>query len=278
MRLQLLAPAKINPRLIVGERLQNGYHDVDTVMQAVSLFDEVSIEETDGAIRITVDGEFAEGVPTDERNICYKAAKIFCDSGIHIHIKKNIPHGAGLGGGSSDAAAAVMGLTALKKGTTAFSEHEVAQLELICCELGADVPFFIRGGLRRCTGIGMDLSDCSFEWGCEHPRILIAKGKESISTAAAYELIDRIKPVSDDENYFNSFDKIIQNGEINEIKHIVKQSALHYLLSGSGTAVFGVYDSTAWLLRTKKILRERGYFAASCEPVACGSRVTWAQI
>jgi 4-diphosphocytidyl-2-C-methyl-D-erythritol kinase len=292
MIVKLIAPAKINLSLTVGKRLTNGYHEIDTIMQAVSLFDEIDIEASaEPGIIITVSGPFADGVPTDERNICFKAAAAICSDlsyspRFHIHIKKNIPHGAGLGGGSSDAAAVLVGLNAYFAASGVLNKPLSDEtLELIGCSLGADVPFFIRGGLRRCTGIGMDFSDTDteFDRGIENPRILIAKGSESVSTAAAYEKLDsagadinRIAP----EPYFNSFNDFVTNGEIEAIKALCREyGAAAVSLSGSGSAVYAVFGGNDYktIQKLKYKMREHGFFAEVVEPVAHGGKITWAQ-
>ncbi|MDR0986397.1 MAG: hypothetical protein LBL98_01710 [Ruminococcus sp.] len=266
MKLTLTAPAKINLTLKVGERLPNGYHDINTIMQTVSLSDIITLENTGlEGITVTVSGQFSEGVPTDDRNICVKAARLFVKDGLHIHIEKNIPHGAGLGGGSSDAAAVLIGLASIK------GEVDPGQLELAAMNLGADVPFFIRGGLRLCTGIGFDLSDTDYDWGVAEPRIVIAMGQERISTARAYEILDRAGS--------DSFDSCITSPEIEDIKRLMKDAS-KVSLSGSGAAVYGIFPRSEIkrIQSLKKNLRAGGYFCEICEPVAYGGKVTWAQI
>jgi 4-diphosphocytidyl-2-C-methyl-D-erythritol kinase len=272
MLLKLLAPAKINLTLTVGDKLANGYHDIDTIMQAVSLCDIITLETAAEInklknINVSVSGPFSDGVPTDESNICVKAAKLFTDSGFDIHIEKNIPHGAGLGGGSSDAAAVIIGLNAMLG-----KNESPEQLELAACNIGADVPFFIRGGLQRCQGIGMDLSDCDYDYGVENPRIVIAMGKESMSTARAYAILD--------EKNLHSFDEAITNPEITDIKEMLYDSgAVKVSLSGSGAAVFGIFDGKNFksVQKIKYKMREKGYFCEICEPIFTGGKVTWAQ-
>jgi 4-diphosphocytidyl-2-C-methyl-D-erythritol kinase len=268
MLLKLLAPAKINLTLTVGEKLSNGYHEIDTIMQAVSLFDIITIETTNNDnINVFCSGEFADGVPTDESNICVKAAKLFVKGGIDIHTEKNIPHGAGLGGGSSDAAAVIIGLNAM----LGRNESE-SQLELAACNIGADVPFFIRGGQRRCTGIGMDLAETVYDYGVKNPRIVIAMGKERISTADAYKILD--------EKNLHSFDEAITNPEITEIKRCMSEyGAKKVSLSGSGAAVFGIYDGYQLknIQKIKYKMREKGFFCEITEPLVTGGKVTWAQ-
>jgi 4-diphosphocytidyl-2-C-methyl-D-erythritol kinase len=272
MLIKLLAPAKINLTLTVGEKLPNGYHDIDTIMQAVSLCDIITIETTNGMntiknIGVSVSGPFAAGVPTDESNICVKAAKLFIDNGINIHIEKNIPHGAGLGGGSSDAAAVIIGLNAMLG-----KNESPEQMELAACNIGADVPFFIRGGLQRCTGIGMDLSEAVYDYGVTKPRIVIAMGKQSMSTAEAYRILD--------EKNLHSFDEAITNPEIADIKEMLRDSgAATVSLSGSGAAVFGIFEGKNFksAQKIKYKMREKGYFCEIVEPFFTGGKVTWAQ-
>jgi 4-diphosphocytidyl-2-C-methyl-D-erythritol kinase len=304
MKVKLIAPAKINLNLMVGERFQYGYHDIDTIMQAVSLYDIIEIEEqTEPGIKISVSGPFAQGVPTDENNICVKAAKIYSGDRIHIHIEKNIPHAAGLGGGSSDAAAVIIGINQLAmfagaklKGLNEQDIYKMMELmagseelnslagvlQLVCCNIGADVPFFVRGGMRRCTGIGMDLADTEFDWGVDSPRIVIAKGKEGVSTKAAYEALDAKKiRINKSSGYFNSFNEVVSNDEIEDIKKTFREYGAHAVsLSGSGTAVYAVFggDDYKTIQRLKYKLREKGYFCETVEPVAHGGKVTWAQI
>jgi 4-diphosphocytidyl-2-C-methyl-D-erythritol kinase len=285
MNVKLLASAKINLILAVGERLSNGYHSIETVMQTVSLFDEVDIEvnsnSADSDIRISVSGEFAEGVPADEQNTCYKAAKIFADRGFHIHIRKNIPNRAGLGGGSSDAAAVIVGMAKILG-----RDADVKQLELAACTVGADVPFFIRGGLQLCNGIGMDLHETAFDWGLEDdkpPQILIAKGEDGCSTKEAYERLDKVPQAHSFKPYYNSFDELSKRTEIYGEEAFIRRmmtecGARAVCLSGSGSAVYGVFQNNQKRLKAKKILRDAGLFAAPVEPVAYGSKSLWAQI
>jgi 4-diphosphocytidyl-2-C-methyl-D-erythritol kinase len=283
MNIKMLACAKINLILAVGEKLDNGYHEIETIMQTISLFDEIDIEpiEKSADISISVSGDFAEGVPADERNLCCKAAKIYADNGFHIHIRKNIPNKAGLGGGSSDAAAVIVGMAKLLQRNT-----DPAQLELAACTIGADVPFFIRGGCQLCTGIGMDVKDTAFDWGLEQgkpPKILIAKGADGVSTKTAYEELDKSPPAYQWKPYYNSFDehnrKTEPVGETAFIRRIMAEYGAHAVcLSGSGSAVYGVFESNLKRLSAKKILRDAGLFCTTAEPAAYGSRCLWAQI
>ena len=146
------APAKINLCLEVLGRRPDGYHEIRTIMQAVGLYDELSFRERpDRRIVLTASGK---GLPPPEQNLVFRAARLiqerFAPSrGAAIHLKKAIPIGGGLGGGSSDAAATLRALNRL------WALHLDAQeLQSLAAELGSDVPFFVRGGTALCEGRG----------------------------------------------------------------------------------------------------------------------------
>ena len=143
---RLRAPAKINLGLRVLGELKDGTHSIETIYQAVDLFDDVELALGDEAIRVGVHGQRREGVPEGENNLAARAADALLeavgqDRGVEIRLTKRIPAGSGLGGGSSDAAAVLHGLALLLG-----NEVGKARLESIAAEVGADVPFFLRGG------------------------------------------------------------------------------------------------------------------------------------
>ena len=149
------AYAKINLCLDVTGRRENGYHEIDGVMQSVTLCDEISIafEENDHT-EIVLTAEGNDAMPTDERNLAYKAASRLLEAAeitgtVSIHIKKRIPMAGGLAGGSTDGAAVLRGLNRLLP-----MPLSVARLCEIGSRLGADVPFCIVGGAMRTQGIG----------------------------------------------------------------------------------------------------------------------------
>lgn len=151
--MQLGAPAKINLSLrILGPRA-DGFHEIETLMAPVSLYDELTITAGDasGEIEFTCDDSI---LPTGDDNLVVRAAGLFLKTvqsavGLKIHLKKAIPHGAGLGGGSSDAATTLLGLNELLG--TRLNETELSQ---IAAQIGSDVPFFIYQSAARCTGRG----------------------------------------------------------------------------------------------------------------------------
>ena len=138
------APAKLNLFLEVLFRRPDGYHELDSVFSAIDLFDTVTIEKS-SEITLEVEGS---DVAADESNLAWKAARAL-GLGARIQLTKRIPAGAGLGGGSSDAAAVLLGLHELYE-----KPVRIPELTKVARALGADVPFFLHGGLARCRGIG----------------------------------------------------------------------------------------------------------------------------
>ena len=155
MELIVKAPAKINLFLEISGKRPNGYHNLQTIMQTVNLCDELTFELTGtGSISLSVIGPYAQSLPSDDGNIIIRAAKMLKEKynvkqGAKIILQKNIPTEAGLGGGSSDAAATLLTLARLWNIKITRGE-----LENIAISLGADVPFFLTGGAVLCEGIG----------------------------------------------------------------------------------------------------------------------------
>jgi 4-diphosphocytidyl-2-C-methyl-D-erythritol kinase len=183
---RLSAPAKVNLFLSVGARREDGLHEIESVMQAVSLADTVSLE--DSASR-TVAVKPAGAAPEDEANLALRAARAFAetrgiDRGVHVDIEKRIPVAAGLGGGSADAAATLVGLNELWDARISRKA-----LEKIGAGLGADVPFCVRGGTAAARGAGENLSVLP----CPQPVWwVIGISGASLSTADVYAEFDRL--------------------------------------------------------------------------------------
>jgi 4-diphosphocytidyl-2-C-methyl-D-erythritol kinase len=153
--MKILAPAKINLFLEVKNKRKDGYHNIESIMQAVSLYDKLTITPNRGGIILKCSDK---NLPTDEKNLAFRAAillqnKLNISKGADIYLEKNIPIGAGLGGGSSDAAAVIKGLLRLWK--RKLPDRVILALAK---KLGADVPFFIMGGAAVATGIGEKLT------------------------------------------------------------------------------------------------------------------------
>ena len=278
--MRIKTAAKVNLALDVTAKLPNGYHTIESVFQTVGIYDEVSVELTDGGIELSCDvpAEFASSdpIPCDERNIAYKAARYFLeenrmDCGCRIHIKKGIPSQAGMGGGSTDAAAVLYCLGRLTGKTVSKPE-----------KLGADVPFFLTGGTAYVEGIGERITPIADYSG----RILvIAKGSEGVSTAEAYRSIDSLAVPQHPETrklvealknapdgayrYFgNLFEQAVELPEVKTIKdELLGGGALSAVMTGSGSAVFGLFGDAAQAARCADRLREQRFFAAVCETV-----------
>ena len=170
--------AKINLTLDVTGRREDGYHNVLMIMQSVSLFDLIITDKTDESVSISTNLYF---LPTNEKNIAYKAAKLFFEhtgikGGCKIMIHKNIPVAAGLAGGSGNAAAVLISLNKLYN--TSLSEDELCALGI---QLGADVPYCIKGGTMLASGIGDILTPLPTLPQCT---VLMVKPQINISTAA----------------------------------------------------------------------------------------------
>jgi 4-diphosphocytidyl-2-C-methyl-D-erythritol kinase len=150
----LYTPAKINLCLEALGKRDDGYHEIATLMQTVTLFDRMTVEAVDGPDALTVRGSESAGVPDDHSNLALKAAdrlreKTGVKKGAKILLEKSIPHGAGLGGGSSNAAATLAVLNRLWE--TGLPHSELAE---IAAGIGSDVPFFLSGGLALAEGRG----------------------------------------------------------------------------------------------------------------------------
>ncbi|MBR4881399.1 MAG: 4-(cytidine 5'-diphospho)-2-C-methyl-D-erythritol kinase, partial [Clostridia bacterium] len=188
MLLQSKAYAKINLYLDVTGIRDNGYHNIKSIMQTVSLHDVVSVESTDAGVSKIELTCSEPAVPTGEKNIAYKAAAAFFrEAGItsydcRIHIDKHIPMEAGLAGGSTDAAAVLRLLNKIH--SSPFNTDELCRIGAI---LGADVPFCIVGGTCLCEGIGEVLTKMPALLDCH---IVVARGGEGVSTPVAYGLVD----------------------------------------------------------------------------------------
>jgi len=183
----LQAPAKVNLHLEVIRRRHDGYHEIETVLQAVELFDTVRValfqRFPGGPPRLDLHVMPTQAAPGDEANLCWQAARLFCDrqcvsAHLHIDLEKNIPVGAGLGGGSSDAVAVLMACDRLF-GT----KLETAQLESLAAELGSDCPFFIRGGTMLARGRGTLLTPLPL---IRSGHFLIVKPHIELNTSQVY--------------------------------------------------------------------------------------------
>jgi len=281
-------PAKINLSLDILGKRHDGYHFVKTIMQAVSIFDEIKIEPNEaGEIRIFCD---TPEIPCDERNLAYKASIAFfkhigCEpNGIDITIEKNIPAFAGLAGGSSNAGGVIVALNALM-GT----ELSVDELCDIGEEVGADVPFCIIGATALAEGVGDILSPLPNMPECY---IVIVKPDFDISTAEAFEKYDLfdVPKVSEFNDViaalamqdieklssllFNALEFASNQPEISRIKEEMKEmGALGALMTGSGSAVYGIFEKKKHASRCAEELSEKYKFVEVCTPFHSGAQI-----
>jgi 4-diphosphocytidyl-2-C-methyl-D-erythritol kinase len=177
----------------VGDRRDDGYHELTTVFHAVSLLDEVTVRTSD-SLSVEVTGEGAETLPTDERNLAWQAAELIAEHvgrspDVDIAIEKSIPVAGGMAGGSADAAAVLVGMNSLwEVGVPRRDLHALA------ARLGSDVPFALHGGTALGTGRGEELATVlarsTFHW-------VLAFSSDGLSTAAVFAEIDRLRSAGD---------------------------------------------------------------------------------
>lgn len=272
---EIRARAKINLSLDVLRKREDGYHDVKMIMQLVELHDRVLLEIVPEGIHVITDCPW---LPSGSRNIAYKAAELMkscCDikGGVRINIKKRIPVAAGLAGGSSDAAAVLKGMNRLFK--LKLSESELVDIGK---QVGADVPYCIKGGTMLAEGIGEILTGLS---SLPKLSILLVKPKVHISTKWVYENLDlsEVKKRPDTEMLIKAIDEkniavLCQNmvnvletvtikryGVINEIKSRLNSlGAVGSLMSGSGPTVFGVFEDKRQALSAYKALKKHNWY------------------
>ncbi len=284
--------AKINWSLrILGKRL-DGYHEIRTVLQTISLHDDLHFTSSAGEdILFSCDDPL---IPIDENNLVVRAAQSLRDryairTGASIRLQKRIPAKGGLGGGSSNAAVALLGLSQLWE-----LETDVPNLIELAAELGADVPFFLHGGRALATGIGTQISPWP-DANLQH--LLIIAPMASVSTAEAYKALqapalttldsDPILAISRREadfgdsdqwhlcdHYENDFEHVIfdTEPEIWRARNaVLKAGARRALLAGSGSSVFGIFDNReAQRLAVNQLQAESDWRIFSCFTLSRG--------
>lgn len=272
--MRLRAMAKINLGLdIIGKR-EDGYHEVRMIMQTIRMYDVLEIrKKTSPGISLSTNLPY---IPCDERNLVYKAAKILMDEfhveeGLSMKLTKSVPVAAGMAGGSSDAAAAFVGVNRLFH--LGLSEEELMKRAV---QVGADVPYCVMRGTALAEGIGEkltrlpDLPDCY---------ILIGKPGINVSTRTAYENLDlneiRRRPdidgmICDIKNkdlysMTGKMENVFEPGimakypVIREIRDLMeKQGALKAMMSGSGPTVFGIFDDAGKMQNAARALKKSG--------------------
>jgi len=255
----LKAPAKINLYLEIINKRPDGYHNIESVMHTVGLFDILDFDLNDNPkIELSCSDK---SLPVDSINIVYKTAKKMQEKynikqGIQIHLTKNIPMGAGLGGGSSDSATTIKALN--KMWNINASKEE---LELFAKTLGADVPFFLTGGTAKVEGIGEIVTKIPSK---NNFFVVLIKPNFGVSTVYAYSKVKmpltnqhEIHRITDalrekafttqvaKELLFNRFEEFVfpENLEIEKIKKTLEGFGCASLMSGSGATVFALTSS-----------------------------------
>ena len=284
MEVQEKAYAKLNLSLDVGARRADGYHEMNMVMQTVSLCDELLISTTDdGTLRARSNLRF---IPNDERNLAVKAARVFLEAagesgqGLLITLRKHIPVGAGMAGGSSDAAAVLRALN------RAYGEPLSAR-ELCAAgeEIGSDVAFCLRGGTALASGRGEILEPLPPLPDC---RIVICKPEFSISTPELFRKLDSVPLKHHPDTagilealrqgdlralcrrMYNVFEDVGDRRmrTVSQIKSLMlDHGALGSIMTGTGSAVFGIFTDEAAAESAARELRREYRFACVARPV-----------
>lgn len=272
-KIKLKVNAKINLSLYISGKREDGYHEIDTVMQSVSLFDRITIKKSD---RITLN--CSKPHLSGEDNLGYKAAKLFFEEtkiskGAEIYLQKNIPEAGGVGGGSADACAVLLGLDRLYN--TALPTEK---LEEMAAKLGADVAFFVRGGTMRARGIGEILEKLpDFKKGY----FVLAKSGNKPSTGEMYRRLDSkeqpfididscVKAIKDNDLpalcgcLQNSFNEVWEDKSFEQMLRSFEPLGVG--LSGSGPTYFAVFPTRKEAKKCQKALISKNITAFTVKP------------
>jgi 4-diphosphocytidyl-2-C-methyl-D-erythritol kinase len=283
--LQLPSFAKINWALHVLGRRPDNYHELSTIFQTITLCDRLRLTpRADERIEIVCD---TPGIPVDESNLVYAAAlalraRYGVRQGVSVGLEKRIPAGGGLGGGSSNAAVAMLGLAHLWR-----IETTAAELAELGAQLGADVPFFFTGGTAQGSGLGTEVSPLP-DVG-ETPLVIVTPGVK-VLTAEAYKALsapaltkdtgDIMLSISRTDAQFpdllpyhlhNDFERVVLRlePEIERAKRALDEAGASItLLAGSGASLFGIFDNTEAQERAARLLRTQarlGWRIFSCQ-------------
>ncbi len=282
----VIAPAKVNLSLDITGVDEKGYHLLDMVMQTISIFERVTLTKQSDKISISSNAKF---IPTDEKNTAVKAAVKFFEytkikGGVHIHVKKTVPIKAGMAGGSADAAGVIVGLDYMYK--TRLSLEQMCEIGLM---VGSDVPFMLHGGTKRVQGTGdvilpaPDMPNCFF---------VVCMPQKGVSTPQAFSNYDKIgiknkvetdklvnaikeKNIYDIAKYLaNDLEIAAQSDTTQPIKQqLIELGALGSVMTGSGAAVFGIFDSEEKALNATKVLRKTIKSVFIATPVPFGASV-----
>lgn len=265
MRLSFKTPAKINLGLHISHKREDGYHELETLLQMVSLYDSVELESRPSGIELLCD---APGIPNDHTNLVVQAAQLLLDNcalankpGVRIRLDKKIPSGAGLGGGSGNAAGVLMGLNVLWG--LKWSRKNLA---LLAAKLGADVPFFLTAPLAFGKGKGDEMTPLqtvgkfdillvypgfpiATPWVYRNLNLKLTNPQNNISILKKFlseSQVGKLEVCKLGENLFNDLEPVVikKYPEIQAIKDDLSDlGARGSLLSGSGSTVFAIFDN-----------------------------------
>jgi 4-diphosphocytidyl-2-C-methyl-D-erythritol kinase len=290
--IQALASAKINLYLDVIRRREDGYHDIETLYQPVSLWDELTFEKTPAGIEIEGDDP---AIQWNEENLCHRAAALIlgrsgAGGGVRIRVAKGIPSGAGLGGGSSDAAATLLAVNELYR--CGFSNEELQKLALA---LGSDVPFFIFGRPAIGRGRGEILEGSpglgegwilivkpdvtiSTKWAYQNFNFILTKGPDGAKLTALLEGLQRFPGVRlETRNSFEAGAVERFPGVSGILSALKDEKPVLSSLSGSGSACFAIFEVESRAREVCERFISAGFFTRLVQPVAQAIRISAAE-
>ena len=285
-KVTVIAPAKINLSLDILGVDERGYHLLDMIMQTVSLFERVTVSKKKKDITLSSNARY---IPTDSKNVAVKAAMLFFEytgiqGGAHIHIKKTVPIKAGMAGGSADAAGVIVGLDKIYE--TNLTRQQMCE---IGAKAGSDVPFMIMGGTKRVQGVGEIIKPCPPMPRCH---LVICMPDKGVSTPAAFANYDTLG-----EKTLVETDKLVAAMEENDIygvakymandlekaaaseytqpikEELIQQGAIGSVMTGSGAAVFGVFDDEDKAKAAVEYFRDRVRSVFIAKPVGFGATI-----
>ena len=285
-KVTVIAPAKINLSLDILGVDERGYHLLDMIMQTVSLFERVTVSKKEKDITLSSNARY---IPTDSKNVAVKAAMLFFEyTGIqgvaHIHIKKTVPIKAGMAGGIADAAGVIVGLDKIYE--TNLTRQQMCE---IGAKAGSDVPFMIMGGTKRVQGVGEIIKPCPPMPRCH---LVVCMPDKGVSTPAAFANYDTLG-----EKTLVETDKLVAAMEENDIygvakymandlekaaaseytqpikEELIQQGAIGSVMTGSGAAVFGVFDDEDKAKAAVEYFRGRVRSVFIAKPVGFGATI-----
>jgi 4-diphosphocytidyl-2-C-methyl-D-erythritol kinase len=285
--------AKVNLRLDVLPRRPDGYHELRTIFQSISLHDTLQLERSRKAgIELTVAGDPVLAADTQRENLVWRAAEAFrrdvkLAGGLCITLKKRIPAGRGLGGGSSDAAATLAGLSRLTK-----RRISAERLMEMAAGLGADVPFFLFGGRALGTNRGDEIYPLPD--GKRRTLLVVSPRKIAVSTRDAYGWLDRRLTKKSgnsrlwsfcalcwspqEDHVSNDFETVVfrRHPRLAGIRReLLRGGAAEAALAGSGSAVFGIFQNPAQARRSARLFPEDQVFLCSTLSRRAYARALW---